>query len=101
MDKDLFGGYFGGAPGIVIPGRTFPVQDFFLEDALKTTRHVLNPAAEWAIGGGKGKGKGAGGSRGCDHVDARKLEDLSQHDLQSRYGTYGAQVQSVLRGIDQ
>eukprot|EP00424_Heterocapsa_rotundata_P003814 CAMPEP_0168712406 /NCGR_PEP_ID=MMETSP0503-20121227/43642_1 /TAXON_ID=89963 /ORGANISM="Heterocapsa rotundata, Strain SCCAP K-0483" /LENGTH=63 /DNA_ID=CAMNT_0008758779 /DNA_START=56 /DNA_END=244 /DNA_ORIENTATION=+ len=63
MDKDLFGRYFavtkGGpnAPSLSVPGRTFPVQTYFLEDALLATKHQLNPSAEWAIGGGKGKGK--------------------------------------------
>jgi len=104
MDKDLFGKYFGGAPGIVIPGRTFPVQDFFLEDALKITKHVLDPSAEWAIGGGngKGKGKGKGGtpaSKDKDHADVRKLEDLGQ--VHTRYAKYGPQVMASLRGMDQ
>jgi len=93
MDKDLFGRYFENAPGIEIPGRTFTVQHFFLEDALQITKHVVDPNADWA------KGKGTQASKGKDHDDARKLEDMSQ--VQSRYGKYHPRVQDALRAMDQ
>jgi hypothetical protein len=35
LDADLFADYFGGAPVVSIPGRTFPVTQFFLEDVLE------------------------------------------------------------------
>ncbi|KAJ1825599.1 helicase, partial [Coemansia sp. RSA 2703] len=31
----LFAAYFGGAPAVDIPGRTFPVQDVFIEDLVR------------------------------------------------------------------
>ena len=99
MDKDLFGRYFGNAPGIEIPGRTFPVQAFFLEDALKITKHVVDPNADWAEGGCKGKGKGTQASKNKSHDDARKLEDMDQ--VQSRYRSYNHLVQDALRDMDQ
>ena len=33
LDSHLFANYFGGAPALAAGGRTFPVDQFFLEDA--------------------------------------------------------------------
>jgi len=102
MDKDLFGRYFGGAPGLTVPGRTFPVKTFYLEDALQVTRHVMDPTAEWCIGGGKGKGKGKGKDSGdANDLDAAKREDLSQAAVRQRYGKYGDRVQAALSRVEQ
>lgn len=41
MDADRFASYWGSnTPRIHIPGRTFPVQDFTLEDALELTGYI-------------------------------------------------------------
>lgn len=41
LDKERFANYWGkSTPHIHIPGRTFPVQDFFLEDVLKLTGYI-------------------------------------------------------------
>eukprot|EP00747_Dinoflagellata_sp_TGD_P096793 gnl/TRDRNA2_/TRDRNA2_166939_c0_seq2.p1 gnl/TRDRNA2_/TRDRNA2_166939_c0~~gnl/TRDRNA2_/TRDRNA2_166939_c0_seq2.p1 ORF type:complete len:769 (-),score=140.91 gnl/TRDRNA2_/TRDRNA2_166939_c0_seq2:170-2476(-) len=104
MDKDLFGRYFAGAPNIVIPGRTFPVQDFFLEDVLKFTGHVVEHGTPWSLSGGKGKGKGKGASDDKDEevdVDAKKREDLSYEAVREYYSDYGKQVQTSLRNMNQ
>lgn len=37
LDADRFAAYWGNAPRLHIPGRTFPVQDFMLEDVLELT----------------------------------------------------------------
>ena len=34
LQSDLFSAYFGGCPVLAVPGFTYPVQEFFLEDAL-------------------------------------------------------------------
>jgi ATP-dependent RNA helicase DHX29 len=41
VDAKLFSDYFGGAPILDIPGRTFPVEILYLEDAIETTRDVI------------------------------------------------------------
>ena len=41
LNADLFSAYFGGAPTLTIPGRTFPVTPLYLEDAIELTRHVV------------------------------------------------------------
>lgn len=33
LDSHLFANYFGGAPALAAGGRTFPVEQYFLEDA--------------------------------------------------------------------
>ena len=38
VNAELFSSYFGGAPVLDIPGRTFPVEQTFLEDILDITR---------------------------------------------------------------
>ena len=35
-----FASYFGGAGTLHIPGRTFPIEDHFLEDAIEATGYV-------------------------------------------------------------
>ncbi|GAA6065157.1 putative ATP-dependent RNA helicase DHX57, partial [Tachysurus ichikawai] len=41
LNADLFSQYFHNCPTIHIPGRTFPVEQFFLEDAIAMTRYVI------------------------------------------------------------
>ncbi|XP_033170255.1 putative ATP-dependent RNA helicase DHX57 [Drosophila mauritiana] len=41
LNAALFSDYFGGAPVLDIPGRTFPVQQLFLEDILEMSDFVM------------------------------------------------------------
>uniref|UniRef100_A0A8C5GH96 Putative ATP-dependent RNA helicase DHX57 n=1 Tax=Gouania willdenowi TaxID=441366 RepID=A0A8C5GH96_GOUWI len=41
LNAELFSEYFSNCPTIHIPGQTFPVDQFFLEDAIAETRYVL------------------------------------------------------------
>ncbi|EDV46119.1 putative ATP-dependent RNA helicase DHX57 [Drosophila erecta] len=41
LNAALFSDYFGGAPVLDIPGRTFPVQQVFLEDILEMSNFVM------------------------------------------------------------
>lgn len=47
LNADLFSDYFGGIPIIDIPGRTFPVEQYFLEDILEETGYVLEDGTEF------------------------------------------------------
>uniref|UniRef100_A0A8C5GGX6 Putative ATP-dependent RNA helicase DHX57 n=1 Tax=Gouania willdenowi TaxID=441366 RepID=A0A8C5GGX6_GOUWI len=40
LNAELFSEYFSNCPTIHIPGQTFPVDQFFLEDAIAETRYV-------------------------------------------------------------
>jgi ATP-dependent RNA helicase DHX29 len=40
VDAQRFSKYLADAPIITVPGRTFPVQEYFLEDAIESTRYA-------------------------------------------------------------
>ncbi|ESR64932.1 hypothetical protein CICLE_v10007274mg [Citrus x clementina] len=42
LNAELFSSYFGGAPMLHIPGFTYPVRAYFLENILEMTRYRLN-----------------------------------------------------------
>ncbi|KAG8444118.1 hypothetical protein GDO86_009340 [Hymenochirus boettgeri] len=47
LNADLFSQYFQDCPVIHIPGRTFPVDQYFLEDAIAKTRYVLEDGSPY------------------------------------------------------
>ncbi|XP_047379392.1 putative ATP-dependent RNA helicase DHX57 [Sciurus carolinensis] len=47
LNAELFSEYFNSCPVITIPGRTFPVDQFFLEDAVAVTRYVLQDGSPY------------------------------------------------------
>lgn len=40
IDTSLFSDYFGNCPVIEVPGRAFPVKQYFLEDTVELLRFV-------------------------------------------------------------
>ena len=48
LDSNLFCTFFGGAPLIEVPGRTFPVASYFLEDCLDATDHIVEEGSKYA-----------------------------------------------------
>jgi HrpA-like RNA helicase len=48
MDTKLFGTFFHGAPIVNVPGRTFPVSTFYLEDLLDQTNHMIEEGSRYA-----------------------------------------------------
>lgn len=51
VDAEKIAGYFGGCPTLHIPGRTFPVDIRYLEDALETTKWWITESSPYAIKG--------------------------------------------------
>ena len=51
VDAQRFSAYLDNAPIISVPGRTFPVQAKFLEDAIELTGHTIEHAKAQAPGG--------------------------------------------------
>ncbi|KFO93644.1 Putative ATP-dependent RNA helicase DHX57, partial [Buceros rhinoceros silvestris] len=47
LNAELFSRYFHSCPIINIPGRTFPVDQFFLEDVIAMTRYVLEDSSPY------------------------------------------------------
>ncbi|XP_041108104.1 putative ATP-dependent RNA helicase DHX57 [Polyodon spathula] len=54
LNAELFSQYFFTCPTINIPGRTFPVDQFFLEDALAKTRYVIEDGSPYMRSGKQG-----------------------------------------------
>ncbi|XP_059482833.1 putative ATP-dependent RNA helicase DHX57 [Neocloeon triangulifer] len=48
LNADLFSQYFGIVPILEIPGRTFPVEQLFLEDALGKTGYTIDESSQYA-----------------------------------------------------
>lgn len=46
LNASLFSNYFNNAPVLEIPGRTFPVEQVFLEDILERSGFVLEPDSQ-------------------------------------------------------
>ncbi len=53
LNSSLFSNYFGSVPVVDIPGRTFPVEQVFLEDILEKTNYTLEEGSPYT----KGKGQ--------------------------------------------
>lgn len=47
LNAALFSEYFGDIPIINIPGRTFPVEQYYLEDILEATGYILEDGSEY------------------------------------------------------
>lgn len=49
VNAEIFADYFGGCGQIEIPGRTFPVEEFRLEDILKMTKYEVKEGSDYAL----------------------------------------------------
>ena len=58
VNADLFSSYFSGCPVLEIPGRTFPVQQVFLEEILENIPYALEARSPYARREEKDGGKG-------------------------------------------
>jgi len=48
LNSEQFASYFRGAPCVHIPGRTFPVEELYIEQAIEATKHTIRTKADWA-----------------------------------------------------
>ena len=48
LDAELFKTFFVGAPLVSVPGRTFPVATYYLEDLLDATDHIVEEGSRYA-----------------------------------------------------
>lgn len=49
LDAKLFTQFFPGAPLLSVPGRIFPVTNYYLEDLLDATNHVVEEGSRCAF----------------------------------------------------
>lgn len=48
VDAEKISAFFGGCPTLSVPGRTFPVNRFFLEDAIEFSKWFINADSPYA-----------------------------------------------------
>ncbi|MCJ1309389.1 hypothetical protein MMC25_003048 [Agyrium rufum] len=82
VNAEQFSRYLGGAPVLNVPGRTYPVDTKFLEDAIETTNYR----------GGKGS------SAANEEVDEEDEEEINGMDPKpkSNLNSYSANTRNVL-----
>uniref|UniRef100_A0A8B9RK37 RNA helicase n=1 Tax=Astyanax mexicanus TaxID=7994 RepID=A0A8B9RK37_ASTMX len=123
LNADLFSQYFHHCPTIHIPGRTFPVEQFFLEDAIAKTRYVIEDGSPYRRSAKQNGPSGQGGrvSKGRPVVDDMDDDDgwsftsfmkkdsvkdsipdqqLGQQELALRYPNYSKSVVKTLAAMD-
>eukprot|EP00979_Chaetoceros_neogracilis_P010578 scaffold2504_cov248-Chaetoceros_neogracile.AAC.6 len=49
LDSELFCSFFNGAPFFSIPGRPYPVNQYYLEDILETSGYIVEEDSRYAM----------------------------------------------------
>uniref|UniRef100_A0A672GX55 Putative ATP-dependent RNA helicase DHX57 n=1 Tax=Salarias fasciatus TaxID=181472 RepID=A0A672GX55_SALFA len=76
LNANLFSEYFYNCPTVHIPGRTFPVDQFFLEDAIAKTRYVIEDGSPYMRSGKPSSSSTSGrGGRSDPRDVAEDLDD--------------------------
>lgn len=87
IDTTLFAEYFGGCPVIEVPGRAFPVQQYYLEDTIELLRFVTPPDSK--------KRKRGGDDDGSEEVKA--LENQQEANCNKMIGNnYSPQTKASM-----
>jgi HrpA-like RNA helicase len=118
LNAELFASYFDGCPTLHIQGFTHPVAEFYLEDCLEMTGHVIEAGSDCAkegagLGdfqkmgggaeqfGGDKKGGKKGGFKASDAEGAMK-QQLKQYAEDERlYELYDGQFRAVQYSLEQ
>ena len=87
VDAQRFSNYLNGAPIINVPGRTFPVQAKFLEDAIELTGHTNEDATAQAPGG--------------EEDDETEAEGQSKAGDAQNLAAYSKRTRNTLAGYDE
>lgn len=104
INQETFASYFGKAPCISIPGRTFPVEDYYLEDIVRESG--FRPSGNEFRGGGVRGGKQIEEEMGqlrthlqaqnVDEETMRAVESISRSGGRISYELIGAVVRYVV-----
>ncbi|XP_050100342.1 putative ATP-dependent RNA helicase DHX57 [Anopheles aquasalis] len=108
LNSNLFASYFGDIPVLDIPGRTFPVEQLFLEDILERSGFVLEPDSMYCRKLRKGDHELL--TQELEYADlqasevppARSIRDenLKLTDIFARYADYSKQTCKTLYLMD-
>ncbi|RUS16233.1 P-loop containing nucleoside triphosphate hydrolase protein [Endogone sp. FLAS-F59071] len=96
INQELFSAYFGNAPAIEIPGFTHPVQEHYLEDILRRTRHVSSlPTPKRSKDDEGDTWRDEYAEQGYDEATIRALEPYRNSD-KIDYNLIAATVKSIV-----
>lgn len=100
LNASLFSNYFGHAPVLEIPGRTFPVEQLFMEDIMERSGFVLEPDSHYCRRLNKNEQQQL-----CDELEYSDVkaanaappksirdENLSLSDIYGRYNDFSRAV---------
>lgn len=80
LDAELISNYFGGCPALHAAGRTFPVQQLYLEDVYKATGYVVSQDSPVALR------QGDGGKYGQRRAIEKAVRSRHQSIIRSGWG---------------
>ncbi|XP_052902052.1 putative ATP-dependent RNA helicase DHX57 [Anopheles moucheti] len=108
LNSNLFSSYFGDIPVLEIPGRTFPVEQLFLEDILERTEFVLEPDSQFCRKLRKGEYElltqelEYSDVKAANAAPAKTIRDenLKMADMFARYADYSKQTCKALYLMD-
>ena len=90
VDAPRFSTYLSGAPILNVPGRTFPVETKFLEDAVEATNYSHDH------GGANGANRAED-----DDDDDRPPTEATKSDMADTLGAYSAKTRNTLAHFDE
>ncbi|XP_067138666.1 ATP-dependent DNA/RNA helicase DHX36-like [Centruroides vittatus] len=95
MNAEMFSEYFNNCPMLNIPGFTYPVEEYMLEDVLEMTRYTPKQQpnkiidSKWKRYTKKGR------------EQIRKYEEMQENILKSLMGNYSAHTVKALSNYDE
>lgn len=104
IDAEKISTFFGGCPFLLVPGRTFPVQVNYLEDAVEISGWHIDESSQYAIRNGRNS-KGAGkpiewneeGAKADDEDDSDEDKRTDPSKLSStRYSSHTVSTVNLL-----
>lgn len=106
LDATLFCDFFGGAPLLNVPGRTFPVSNYHLEDLMEATGHIVEEGSRYALRNSqKSEEKSTlwitkrGGEKRRETVDLVSQTDVS--DVTDNYPGYKISTRRSMDRVDE
>ena len=103
LDSDLFSNFFSNAPVIKVPGRTFPVSNYYLEDLLDASGHIIEEGSRYAFREYQKAETTTLWISGQGGEKHREMVDLAQRDTEVSgiYSGYSMPTQLSLERVDE
>jgi HrpA-like RNA helicase len=103
LDSNLFSNFFNQAPVIKVPGRTFPVANYFLEDLFDATGHIIEEGSRYAFREYRQSEKTTLWVSSQGGEKHREVVDLAQRDTEvsDLYSGYSMSTRLSLERVDE